>query len=174
MNRITVIALLAATSLLTACGDFGAEPIITGNDRVVVSGGPGGLLGGSVGTLPQQGGSVQQQPIDAAPAPTYESQTMTGTFQDTNGQLPMPSETPAQTPAATPAASEPQASAGGCDYTALKGKPLSDDTMTKLVQSGKVVRELKPGQAITMEHLANRVNIIVDPATKNVVDVTCG
>lgn len=175
LSRLSLLSLLAATSLLTACGDYGAEPIITGNDRTVTSGsGPGGFMGGAVGTLPSQGGNVQSAPVDSAPAPTYSNTS--------SNSLPMPNEAPA-VPVEVVTKGQPSAMAAtapaapaqkGCDYIDLLGKKLADSTVTDLIKQGKVVRELKPGDAVTMEYLENRVNIIVDPATKNVVDVTCG
>lgn len=170
-SRFTVLAVLAATSLLTAC-DYGAEPIITGNDRVVTSGGLGGMAGGAVSTLPQQNGVVvPAEGSMMAPAPVTSS----------SSSLPMPSEAPAvpvetvvKGDAAPVAMAAPQPAGKGCDYIDLLGKPLADKSVTDLIKQGKVVRELKPGDAVTMEYLENRVNIIVDPATKNVIDVTCG
>lgn len=169
-SRFTVLAVLAATSLLTAC-DYGAEPIITGNDRVVTSGGLGGMAGGAVSTLPQQNGVI-------VPA---DERSMMAPATSSSSSLPMPSEAPAvpvetvvKGDAAPVAMAAPQPAGKGCDYIDLLGKPLADKSVTDLIKQGKVVRELKPGDAVTMEYLENRVNIIVDPATKNVIDVTCG
>lgn len=168
IKRVSCTALLVAMTMLAACSqNYGAQPIRTGNDRTVVSGGPGGFMGGAVGTLPAQGGTTASQPADTAPvSDTSASDT-----------LAMPDEAPAVpvTPVQKTSSADPaQPAQLGCDFASLEGKPLDDTTVTKLIRDGRVVRELKPGDAVTMEYLQNRVNVIVDPKSKNVVDVTCG
>ena len=76
---------------------------------------------------------------------------------------------PAAAPAAAPVAIAPTA---GCEaFKSLIGAKA--DAKTRAAIKGRKFRILHPGDAATMDHVENRVNLHVD-GQNVVVDVTCG
>ena len=175
----TLLTLIIATTALTACGDD-AYPIRTGNDYAVTSGGLGSMAGGTVGTAPEQQRNWDPQPAPSHPGPDVmppvETPTASATNPDTVYAPPPVTDMPmADAPQAAPAPTyNTAAPAPSCNYADMVGKPLTEESVTKLVRQGKIVRELTPDGAATMDFQENRVNITTDPNTGKVTAVTCG
>lgn len=175
----TVLALLMTATLLTACGGD-AYPIRTGNDYAVTTGGLGSMAGGTVGTAPEQQRNWDPQPApshpgpDVMPPPVAETESAppaAAATADTVYTPPPMTDMPQAAPAPT---YETANSTPACAYADMVGKPLTEDAVTKLVRQGKIVRELEPNGAATMDFQPNRVNITTDPNTGKVTAVTCG
>jgi hypothetical protein len=84
---------------------------------------------------------------------------------------PAPAEQPSQQPPTSTAQ-------GVCDPSAVQaaiGKPATPDTIERVrVDShSRIVRVLHPGQIVTMEFSAERVDIHVD-GNNVILDITCG
>ncbi len=192
----TLLTLIVATTALTACGDE-AYPIRTGNDYAVTNGGLGSMAGGAVGTAPEQQRNWDPQPAEQPPGPAVmppqdtPTTSVTTPAPDAAYAPPPAADMPvAEAPQQTTAPSMPQtapaptysnadanagtASAPSCNYADMIGKPLAEESVTKLVRLGKIVRELAPDGAATMDFQENRVNITTDPNTGKVTAVTCG
>jgi hypothetical protein len=83
---------------------------------------------------------------------------------------PVPAEQPPQPPTST--------AQGVCDPSAVQaavGKPATPDTIERVrVDShSRIVRVLHPGQMVTMEFNAERVDIHVD-GNNVILEITCG
>jgi hypothetical protein len=90
---------------------------------------------------------------------------------------PAPAETPAATPpAATPPATTPPAApaddaCGAAEKQAWVGQPRSS---VPAAPAGQTWRVYETGDAVTQDFRPDRLNVEVDPATQNVVRVSCG
>ncbi len=58
--------------------------------------------------------------------------------------------------------------------TALAGKDRIDDDEAKRLTGATVVRQIKPGDPVTMDLRRERVTIETDPATGKIVRASCG
>lgn len=75
--------------------------------------------------------------------------------------------TPTET-APTPAACNRDAAAG------LTGKGRLTDDQAKQITGASIVRQITPGQGVTMDYRAERVTIETDPQTGKIVRAFCG
>lgn len=48
------------------------------------------------------------------------------------------------------------------------------DEQIKQVSRAQIVRNIAPGQPVTMDYRENRVTVVTDPSTKKIVKVSCG
>jgi hypothetical protein len=69
---------------------------------------------------------------------------------------------------AAPAACNRDAAAG------LTGKDRLDDDQAKQITGASIVRQITPGQGVTMDYRAERVTIETDPQTGKIVRAFCG
>ncbi len=124
-------------------------------------------------TTPQDTAAMHESPTAGDPAPAGSPPANDAT------PPPMPTE-----PAAPPASGDPGAAPGGitdedsCNADAARsyvGQAASADVVeqARTAASAQVARLLKPGQMVTMEFRAGRLNIDVDD--RNVItNVRCG
>ncbi|MGX5736194.1 I78 family peptidase inhibitor [Bosea thiooxidans] len=75
----------------------------------------------------------------------------------------------------------PQAQLGGASGTcrrdaaeALTGKPRIDDAQAMQLTGASIVRQIKPGQGVTMDYRPERVTIETDPKTGKILRAFCG
>lgn len=119
-----------------------------------------------------------------------QEQAMATTPADDAMPQDMPAEDPASTPEETAAAPDPGTTAGEdatmvppdersqCDVDAAAaaiGQTASADVVEQARKDAgaKTARVLRPGQIVTMEYLAGRLNVHVDDANV-VTELTCG
>lgn len=57
---------------------------------------------------------------------------------------------------------------------ALAGKPGIDDAQAMQITGASLVRQIKPGQPVTMDYRAERVTIETDPKTGKILRAFCG
>ena len=79
--------------------------------------------------------------------------------------------------ASEPSPEAPPAVVGECrpdDAKALEGKAMLPVEEIKSLTGAKVVRTAGPDDMLTQDFSAQRVTVIVDPATMKVVRATCG
>ena len=75
------------------------------------------------------------------------------------------------------APSEPAAGPAACKRDAaeaLAGKDRVTDDQAKQITGASIVRQITPGQGVTMDYRAERVTIETDPATGKIVRAFCG
>lgn len=75
----------------------------------------------------------------------------------------------------------PQAQLGGTSgmcrrdaAEALTGKPRIDDAQAMQMTGASLVRQIKPGQAVTMDYRSERVTIETDAKTGKILRAFCG
>lgn len=56
----------------------------------------------------------------------------------------------------------------------LVGQSGLTDEQIKQVSRAQIVRNIAPGQPVTMDYRENRVTVVTDPSTKKIVKVSCG
>jgi hypothetical protein len=56
----------------------------------------------------------------------------------------------------------------------LTGKPGISDRRAKRLTGATIVRQIKPGQPVTMDYRSERVTIETDPGTRKIVRAFCG
>lgn len=74
-------------------------------------------------------------------------------------------------------ASEPAGGPAACKRDAaeaLAGKDRVTDDQAKQLTGASIVRQIAPGQPVTMDYRAERVTIETDPATGKIVRAACG
>lgn len=57
---------------------------------------------------------------------------------------------------------------------ALAGKDRVTDDQAKQITGASIVRQITPGQGVTMDYRAERVTIETDPASGKIVRASCG
>lgn len=56
----------------------------------------------------------------------------------------------------------------------LVGKPKPSDAQARRLTGAQIVRQIRPGQAVTFDYRPDRVTITTNPATGKVVGAHCG
>lgn len=57
---------------------------------------------------------------------------------------------------------------------ALTGKSRISDRRAKRLTGATIVRQIRPGQGVTMDYRRERITIETDPATRKIVRAFCG
>jgi len=57
---------------------------------------------------------------------------------------------------------------------ALEGKTRISDRKAKRLTGATIVRQIKPGQGVTMDYRRERITIETDPGTRKIVRAFCG
>ncbi len=68
-------------------------------------------------------------------------------------------------------------SRGACNPAAaeaLTGKHKISDRRAKRLTGATIVRQIKPGQGVTMDYRPERVTIETDPGTRKIIRASCG
>lgn len=56
----------------------------------------------------------------------------------------------------------------------LVGQPKPSDDEARRLTGSQIVRQIKPGQAVTFDFRQDRVTITTNPVTRRVVSASCG
>ena len=78
------------------------------------------------------------------------------------------SSTPGSPPTGQPGICQPAAA------EALTGRPGVSDAQAMQLTGATIVRQIRPGQAVTMDYRQERVTIETDPNTNRILRAMCG